>query len=606
VSGYAPAVLAAAGARRRTPASRTAGLTLPLAALGAVLGVVALSMKARHGYHSAVDTALGGAGGFLFLAAGAAAHARQPANRVGLLMVLSGTGFFAEDLQLSGSPWPHSVGLLLTGASSGFLAHLLLAFPDGRLRGRFERALVAAAYAGVFVLIPMRALVDDTRGRPLPRPNLLLVTSNPRLSLALGHAVEGVAAAVAAGVAAVLVRRWLDAGLPMRRVLAPVALAGLVGAVATTAAGVVGAPSPWRPVGRWVYSIAFCLLPLGFLARLLHVRLGRTAVGTLLGQLRQPLPAAQLQAALARALGDPSLQVGYWRPESQDYVDGDGRPVPLPAPGSARVVTLVERDGGRVAALVHDPGLHEDPGVLDAVAAAAGLALDNRRLAAQVLAQLAEVEASRGRIVAAADAERRRLERDLHDGPQQRLLVAMLALRRAQQRLDAAGDAEAARLVAAGADELDAAIGELRELARGIYPAILADAGLLPALRALGQRAPLPVEVVTEIGAAGDPPWPGPAEAAAYFVAVEALSNTLKHAGATEVRIAVRAEAGRLRVAVTDDGVGGADLAAGSGLLGLRDRVSALGGTLTVESVRGRGTVVSAAIPYAGPAAAGR
>jgi signal transduction histidine kinase len=401
----------------------------------------------------------------------------------------------------------------------------------------------------------------------------------------------------------VLIRRWLRAGLPMRRVLMPVFLAGLMGGVTTAVFGLPG--DNHLRAFAWVSWVAFCLLPLGFLAWVLWVRLGRTAVGTLLGQLRKPLSAAELQAALARALGDPSLQVGYWRPDAEAFVDGAGRPLELPGAGSGRDVTLVEPGGRRVAALVHDPALREDPHVLAAVAAAAELALENQRLAADVRARLAEVRASRSRIVAAGDAERRRLERDLHDGAQQRLVLVALSLRLARQRLAGAADAEAAALLASCAAELDAAIGELRELARGIRPGILTDAGLVPAVQALAARTPEPrVDLV-----AADVPRLSPAvEATAYFVVAEALTNALKHAHASHLQIIVEYNEGLLRIDVIDDGLGDADVSAGSGLLGLDDRVSAVGGTLTVRSAAGQGSSVTAVIPCAagGPTGQGQ
>jgi signal transduction histidine kinase len=573
-----------------------------IAGFGVLLGVVGLVLKVRHHQHSLVDTVLGGVGGFGFLCAGVVAHTRQPANRVGLLMVLVGTAFFAEDLQMSGIAWVHSVGLLLASASSGFTAHLILAFPSGRLGSRLARLLVGAAYAAVFVLAPATVLFGVT----WPTPNLLLVVPDAGVNAQVGNACRILGAVVAVGMVAVLLARWVAAGLPMRRVLAPVFLSGLVGGAGTVVYGVLGGADPVLSASRWVYQVAFCLLPLGYLAWVGRVRLGRTALGSLLGALREPLSPSELRAALARALGDPSLQVGYWRPAAEVFVDGDGRPLAMPSAGSGRAATLVERDGRRVAALVHDAALHEDGHVLTAVTGAAGLALENQRLAAEVRAQLAEVRASRGRIVAAADAERRRLERDLHDGAQPRLVTAVLSLRLAQQRLDGVADAATAALLANSAAGLDAAIVELREFARGIHPAILTDAGLLPAIQALVERSPLDVRLV----AAAMPRLSPALEAAAYFVVAEAMTNALKHARAEHVRITVEHSADLLRIDVTDDGVGGADIAAGSGLLGLLDRVSALDGGLTVHSVPGRGTSVSAALPRGSggndPAPAGR
>ncbi len=356
--------------------------------------------------------------------------------------------------------------------------------------------------------------------------------------------------------------------------------------------------------------MAFCLLPVGFLVGVLRVRLARAAVGTLLVRLREPGSAGELRAELARALGDPSLQVGYWHARAAAFVDGEGRPLELPAADSERCVRLVERDGQRVAMLLHDPALREDTNLLDAVTAVAGLALENQSLAAEARARLAEVRASRGRIVAAADAARRQLERDLHDGAQQRLVAVAVTLLGARQRLEGVADTRSTELLADCATGLDAAIGELRELARGIHPAILTDAGLVPALRGLAERAPLEVRLRTVNMPPGlaDPPRmrtitspgtrPGQAEeATAYFVVAEALANTFKHARATQAWITIAFHDTALCVQVTDDGIGGADDSGGTGLLGLRDRVSALDGTLTVHSEPGIGTSLTAVIP---------
>ncbi|ONH34664.1 histidine kinase [Protofrankia sp. BMG5.30] len=576
---------------------------------GVLLGVSGLVFKVRDGSHPIVDTVLGATGGFLFLAAGAVAHARRPMNRVGLLMVLVGVGFFAEDLQLSRTPVIYTAGLLLTRASSGFATRLVLAFPSGRLASRAQRLLVAAAYATVFGLPLVAALFFDSRQRPIPIPNLLLVADNLPLTRAVNHIEESIGAAIGVGVLVVLVRRWVTASRPLRRVLAPVFLTALVGAAATVAGGAVGSADPRHSTFLWVYWVAFCLLPLAFLGGVLRVQLGRTAVGDLLGRLREPLSPADLQRLLARSLGDPSLRVGYWRPESEAFIDGDGRPLRMPENDAERAVWPVERDGRRVAALFHDPALREDPHRLEAMAAAAGLALDNQRLAAEVRAQLAEVRASRMRIVAAADAERRRLERDLHDGAQQRLVVARLLLRLAQERLDGTVDEQSTALLARSADGLDAAMDELRALARGIHPAILTDAGLLPALRALTEQTPLDVRLT----ATAVPVLTPAVEATCYFVVAEALTNALKYAHADQVRIDVEHADGRLRVEVTDNGIGGADITAGAagtagatgtagtGLLGLRDRLSALDGMLTVHSPAGHGTIVRALLPTGDP-----
>ena len=257
-----------------------------------------------------------------------------------------------------------------------------------------------------------------------------------------------------------------------------------------------------------------------------------------------------------------------------------------------RAVTVLEHDGKRLAALVHDPALLDDPELVEAVGAAASLALENARLQAELRAQLAEVRASRARIVEAGDAERRRLERDLHDGAQQRLLGIRLALQLARGRLADGGAAVDELLAEADAEAVDA-LAELRALARGIHPAILTEEGLPAALAALARRAPVPVELTV-----APERLPAPVEATAYFVTAEALANVAKHAHASRVTVDVTRANGRLAIEITDDGVGGAD-PDGAGLRGLRDRVEALDGRLRVDSPPGGGTRVTAAIPCA-------
>jgi signal transduction histidine kinase len=324
---------------------------------------------------------------------------------------------------------------------------------------------------------------------------------------------------------------------------------------------------------------------------LLRMRLHRGAVAKLVvvvGALPSP---ARLREAIARCLGDPSLELGFWLPDGQRYVETGGQALdPGERPG--RAVTVLEHGGKRLAALVHDPALLDEPQLLDAVGAAAGLALQNARLQAELRAQLAEVRASRARIVAVGDAERRRLERDLHDGAQQRLLGIRLALQLARGRLADGGVAVDELLVEADAEVADA-LAELRALARGIHPAILTDEGLAPALAGLARRTPVPVEV-----SVCSQRLPAAVEATAYFVAAEALANIVKHARASHASVEVARNNGRLAVAVTDDGAGGAD-AAGAGLRGPRDRVEALDGRMQIDSPPGGGTSVRAEIPCA-------
>jgi signal transduction histidine kinase len=251
---------------------------------------------------------------------------------------------------------------------------------------------------------------------------------------------------------------------------------------------------------------------------------------------------------------------------------------------------MVEHDGRSLAALVHDPSL--DPSLVRATAAAAGMALDNERLQAELRAQLTEVRASRARIVRAGDAERRRVERDLHDGAQQRLLALSLAVHSARRQHASGDDAGLASTLERTATELASAIQELRELARGLHPTVLTDGGLPPALHALAGRCPVPVQLDVDEGR-----YHPLIEATAYFMVSEALANVAKHARASHVRVQARAVGRVLRVEVCDDGSGGADPARGSGLAGLGDRVAAIGGSLEVESAAGSGTIVRADLP---------
>lgn len=581
--------VACAGGWRRPVHS---GLVVWLAAgFGVPMGVAALVFKLDQHAHPLPDIAVNWLSAVLYLAAGVLVQLRRPGNPVGLLMVLASVALFSEDLQLSTTAWIHSVGMFCAKASIGVLAHLVLAFPDGRLVTRVQRRLVGAAYAGAFGLVPAAALFSQTRRLEAPRTNLFLVADWPRVATVFGWSVKVVGAAVAVGVLAVLVSQWRSASRPLQRVLAPVYLAGLLGGAAT-AAGLFGdVGGAWRLsvlVASWA---ALLLLPLGFLVGVLRTRLGRTRISVLLSRLREPISTAQLQAELARALGDPSLRVGRWRPATETFVDDDGRALDVPAHGSARGVRLIERNGAPTAVLLHDPALVEDAHVLEAAITAAALSLENQRLEAESHATSTAARASLRQAITAQDTARRRLEQDLHDGVQSQLVTVATWLRLARDQLGpTVDDADGAQLLTLCAQGLEAALSDLRSLASGIHPAVLSDGGVAPALRALAARLPLPIDLCL-----GDLPRLGPAEeATGYYVAAEALTNVLKHAQATRVVITVSYTDGQLSVAVVDNGVGGARIGAGSGLLNLRDRVSAMDGDLTVHSLPGTGTSLTA------------
>jgi signal transduction histidine kinase len=339
--------------------------------------------------------------------------------------------------------------------------------------------------------------------------------------------------------------------------------------------------------------VVLATVPFAFLAGLLRSRVaGATAVSELVSRLGDSRGRRRgLGDALAEALADPSLELAYWLPDRGAYVDATGQPVELPAEGSGRIVTPVESRGERVAAIIHDVSLENERELVQAVAAAASLTLENERLDAELRARIEELRASRARIVESGYVARRRIERDLHDGAQQRLVSLALNLTMVRGRLE--GDPEAAQELDDARRELDLALAELRELARGIHPSVLSDQGLEAALEGLARRAPLPVELDGIRGGR----LPERVEVAAYFVVAEALTNVAKYSQASRASIHLGREDGRLLVEVSDDGVGGADPAHGTGLRGLTDRVAALDGTLEVESRPGSGTTIRAAIP---------
>jgi signal transduction histidine kinase len=301
--------------------------------------------------------------------------------------------------------------------------------------------------------------------------------------------------------------------------------------------------------------------------------------------------AGAVREALAESIGDHTLAIAYWLPDRAVFVDERGMPIELPAPESGRAWTAVEHEGTRVAAIIHDAELDARPELVRAAAAGAVLALDNERLKADLRARVEELRASRTRIVEAGLEARRQLERDLHDGAQQHLVALSLDLQLIRSRVSR--DPEALAIVHGSMEKLATALSELRELARGIHPAILTDRGLPAAISALVARTPLAVECDVTLEERLSPA----AEAAAYFVVAEALTNVVKYAEAEAVDVRVRRDGNRAVVEVEDDGIGGADAALGTGLRGLEDRVSALDGTLVVDSPPGKGTLVVARFP---------
>jgi signal transduction histidine kinase len=552
----------------------------------------------RHDLHSPVVNAVAGiAVAWTFLAAGIVAWARRPASRVGPLMTIVAFWLLERKLQYSHGSAQFTFGFLFgeLGFTAAF-AHAILAYPTGRLRTRFERVFIAAGYAVVIAFSLAQLLFWDPAQKCVWAPdycadsrphNLLLVHADAGVFTGIRDAYRFGIYGVLALVFIWLIARRVQAASPAgRRILAPMMLGGFVEGTygIWQAVHVVTGNAPDGVLYWWQIG-GQAAVALALLAGVLTAELARGRVADLVVELADIAP-GEVRDALARALHDPTLQVAYWLPLRRAYVDEDGRPVQLPADG--RAVTRLED----VAAIVHDPEL--DAHLVEAAGAAARLALHNARLQADVRAQLDKVQESRRRIVTAGDEQRRRIERDLHDGAQQRLVALALELRIAQ-RQRGGDDPELQRILADAVGQLQVAVEELRELARGVHPAVLTEEGLAGALESLAARTPLPVEIV----AAPEERLPDEIEAAAYFVACEAITNAVKHSQATHIRVFLEQQNGRLVIEVEDDGIGGARENGGSGLRGLVDRVEAHGGTLRVESEPGRGTRVIGELPCA-------
>lgn len=524
-----------------------------------------------------------------YVLAGLVAWWRRPDSRFGPLMTFAGLATFLVMLTWSRAALPFTVGVALDLLPPILFLHVFLAFPTGRLHGRFERRLVGVGYA--VALVP--AIVRMTLGGSGP-DNLLEVVSKPGASDAILRAQLGINGALALVGVGVLVARRLREGPPLRRSLTLLidsfALAlVMLAALAWTAA--FGGPE-LETVRRLTFAVIGAA-PIAFLVGLLHARLARVAAGDLFVELRADAGPADVRDAIAHALRDPSLTLAYWLPEFGTYADVEGRPVEPPEPSASRATTRIDRDGAHVAVLGHDPALEEEPQLLRAVTAAAGIALENARLHAELHARLEELHGSRARIAEAGRNERKRLERNLHDGAQQRLIALSLELNLLEQRL--ADDADASTRIGRARGEIAASLEELREVARGLHPAVVSGHGLAVALEQLAAHAAVPVRLKVGLGAR----LPEALEVAAYYVVSESLANVAKYAGASSARVEVTRRPGDLLVEVADDGVGGADEKRGTGLRGLADRVEVLGGTLRVWSPAGGGTRVRAEIPCA-------
>jgi signal transduction histidine kinase len=531
--------------------------------------------------------------GLSFMVAGIAAWQRWPASRLGLLFTIVGYLYLVPYILVNlANPVAWTIGNVSQGVYGAALAHLGLAWPTGRLRSRLECGVVVADYVQNIAFNTAATMFWNPAfsGCNASCPaNVLLISGGSRSAWNSLNTVEALVGFVITGIVlTLLVRHWRSARGWSRRAMIPLLWIGTA-----VGAEVILTGSLFHFSALVTYALIPLVLLAGpalFVISTVRARTAGGALGTAIVGLEPGASPGRLRDALARALGDSTLQLAFRRPDGSGYLDTSGQAVDVARPAPGRAVTpIADADG---AVLVHDAGLEHEPQLVRLTAAAASMALEHSRLQAEVHAQLEQVRASRARIVEAGDAERRRLERDLHDGAQQRLVTLSLALGMARDRA-AGADPELGSLIESASKEAREALTELRELARGIHPAVLTETGLSGAIQALAERS----LVATTITAVPDGRFPAAIEATAYFVVSEALANVAKHAGAHGAQVIIQRRPGRLVVEVSDDGAGGARPEGGSGLRGLADRVASVGGVLRVDSPPGGGTRLEADIP---------
>jgi signal transduction histidine kinase len=521
-----------------------------------------------------------------YILCGLVAWRRRPDSRLGPLMIAAGFGASLSNLAWANGTVVRSVGLAFDLLPVVLFLHVFLAFPDGRLPGRLARAIVAAGYVttigGQLAVAMLGGFGPD---------NAFVVADRPGVGATLHDVVLVVASGLALAGIVVLAARRRAGGRPRRRTVALLVDAFVLGLLMIAVLLLMGfASAPGFVAVQRATLVVLGLAPIAFLVGLLDAHLARAGVGELLVRLRaEPV---DLRAALAQTLRDPSLSLLYWLPQYASWVDETGQAAQLPdGEAGGRMATAIERDGEPVAALVHDASLSEERELLDAVTAAAAIALENGRLRAELHAKLEEVRGSRVRVLEAGQRERQRLERDLHDGAQQRLIALSLDLGRLSARLGA--NHEAQGTLAKAKQEIAQSLDELRDVARGLHPAVLTGHGLPVALESLAARAAVPVRLTLRLNGR----LAEQVEVAAYYVVCESLVNIDKHAHASSATVDLCHRDGQLVVEVVDDGTGGADTERGTGLRGLADRVEALGGRLRIWTPHGGGTRVRAEIP---------
>jgi len=579
-----------------------------LAMWPAVFGFGLLSLLIAQSHPGATFGGTSWAAGLAGLAAGWAVIGAgfyvwwRRGKRAGLLLAAAGVAWFFPEWDNPGlGAAAFTFGLVTYALAPAVVAHAVLAYPPGRLPSPLDRLAVMVAYADaalILGLLPALFFNPPEQGCSLCPPNLLLADARPGLFESLNRWGIRVGLVWTIAIAALIVWRLAQAAPPLRRAAAPVLVGGAAYLLLAGSDFAHSLPRGLLGTDQFEYRLwlaqaaALCAIGLGVAWSWLLARRARSAMAALVVELGQSPPAGGLREVLARSLGDPDLEVAYPLGDPERLVDATGTAVDQ-ATREGRAVTPLTRRGETVALLSHRPGLLDDPAIVDEVIAATRLAVDNERLQAEVLAQLQELRASRARIVTTGDAERRRLERDLHDGAQQRLVGLSLALRLARAQPGARADPNLTALLDQADERLRAAIGELRELAHGIYPAALTDDGLAAAVEALAEHTPIRITIMHM----PQERLPGPVEAAAYFLIAETTGHLATLAAAGGVTVDVTRHGNRLVVDVTENGAGKPERELEARLTGLADRVGALDGQLQVGHAAGGGVTIRAEMP---------
>jgi len=574
----------------------------------ALIAVTAVVTAMNHPPETAALVAIGRAlmVGIPF-AVGLYAWRRGLRERFGVLLMLMAVLAALTTLAESGNDVAYSSGRVAGWVFEVGLVYLVLSFPTGRLSAGVDRWLVGVA-AGVAALLflPTAPLMEvypepspyGTCDGDCPGNAFFLLGSEPAVVDSLVRPLREVLTVLLfMAVTLRLTQRIRGASPPMRRTLTPLLVVAAIRCAAFAIAFPIRATSPGSALLDavfWVLALALPLMAVAFLFGELHSRLFVASALERLGARIGATPSSgTVRSALAETLDDETLEVAYWAPGA-GWVDGDGTPVELPGPDSGRCATEVRHRDRRVAMLIHDEALGEDPAFVEAVGVYALVAFENRRLIARVEASTREVHESRSRILASANEERRRIERDLHDGAQQQLVALRIHLELMEETLESDPALAREKLHALG-DEVEGTLDSIRALAHGVYPVLLEDRGLVEALRSATRGMPIQASVNRD----GSGRYAPEVESAVYFCCLEAVQNASKHAtGARYITISLT-QGDELGFEVRDDG-GGFDTAvspAGAGLVNMRDRLAALGGELTVTSEPGEGTTVVGSLP---------